>query len=290
MIRRKNRTFAPEFDKRTMKRYRRYCTLLFLGAHFTFLLTACQSNTRWNDLEFYNVEKLERLQETPQPSEEGTPNLHEEQKREMDVKVDMQFVRSNNEMNEKACKLINDQLKEIILNQPSELSVDEAVAQYIEDVKSEFHGDDIVEVYYDHLTGRAEYGMENVINYRLVEDVFTGGAHPCKETTILRFDATTGEFISLEAIFPLEKQRELKKLLLNRLMESTHAKSLADLQAKGFLDMGDMVISHNFALREDSIEFHYNEYDIAPYAYGTCTICLSYDEAKEVMAIQTVNP
>lgn len=264
---------------------------LFLGTFSALLLTACQSEARWNNVEFYNVEKLERLEEeAPDLVLEEDSASAEKIKRELDVKVDMQFMKSNDITNEKACKLINDQLKEIILNQSSDLSVDEAVAQYIEDVKAEFHSDDIADVFYDHLHGRAEYGMKNVINYRLEQKVFTGGAHPCTETTILRFNATTGEFIPLEDIFPFNKQSQLKELLLNKLMESNHAKSLAELHKKGILEMTDMFISNNFALHEDSIEFHYNEYDIAPYAYGTCTISLSYEEAKDVMSTQTVNP
>ena len=100
----------------------------------------------------------------------------DQDKRELDVKVDMQFLKPENGANEKVCNLINGHLMELLLKQSSELSVDEAVAEYIEDVKSEFHGDEVANVYYDHLTGRAEYGKENVINYRLIEDVFTGGA------------------------------------------------------------------------------------------------------------------
>jgi hypothetical protein len=214
----------------------------------------------------------------------------DQDKRELDVKVDMQFMKPENGANEKVCNLINGHLMELLLKQSSELSVDEAVAEYIEDVKSEFHGDEVANVYYDHLTGRAEYGKENVINYRLIEDVFTGGAHPCIQTTILRFNTQTGDFITLNDVFPTLNQPQLQKILLEKLMKDQNVHSIDELHQKGILEMTDMFVSNNFALLEDSIEFHYNEYDIAPYAYGTCTICLSYDEAKEVMAIQTVNP
>lgn len=287
-------TFAADFGKRRMKRHRIYCKDGFLGVFFVVWLTACQSSTRWNNLEFYNVEKLEQLSEKPVATDDedtvGFGQLHEQKNREMDVKVDMQFMTSENDANERVCRLINSHLVELLLNQSSEMDVDEAVAQYIEDVKAEFHSDEVTEVYYDHLTGRAEYGMENIINYRLKEEVFTGGAHPCTITTILRFNAMTGEFIALDNIFL--NQERLKELLLARLMENQQVKTLDELRKKGFLEMTDFFVSSNFALREDSIEFHYNEYDIAPYAYGASTICLSYEEAQEVMAgtSQTVNP
>jgi hypothetical protein len=196
----------------------------------------------------------------------------------------MQFMKPENGANEKVCNLINGHLMELLLKQSSELSVDEAVAEYIEDVKSEFHGDDVANVYYDHLTGRAEYGKENVINYRLIEDVFTGGAHPCIQTTILRFNTQTGDFITLNDVFPTLNQPQLQKILLEKLMKDQDVHSIDELHQKGILEMTDMFVSNNFALLEDSIEFHYNEYDIAPYAAGACTIRVSYQDVKDIIS------
>ena len=296
-------TFAPDFGKRTMKRYTLHYIFQFLGAIFTLLFVACASESQWNDIEFYKVEKQEQLSESPldDTDEENTEDedsvedkftqLHTGLKREMDVKVDMQFLKSDKDTNERVCQLINAQLIEILLHQSSELSADEAVAQYIDDVKGEFHSDEVADIYRDHLTGRAEYGMGQVINYRLVEEAFNGGAHPCIVTTILRFNTKTGEMITADNLFPATKKDQLKEMLLRRLMENQHVRSLDELHKKGILEMTDMFVSNNIALREDSIEFHYNEYDIAPYSYGTFTICLGYDEAKEVMnADQTVKP
>lgn len=286
-----------------MKRYTLHYISLFLGALSTILFAACAFESQWNDIEFYHVEKQERLDESSldnedkENAEDGDlmqnefAQLHTNPKREMDVKVDMQFLKSNKETSERVCQLINSQLIEILLHQSSELSADEAVAQYIEDVKGEFHGDEVADIYHDHLTGRAEYGMEQVINYRLVEEAFNGGAHPCIVTTILRFNTKTGEMITLDNLCPITKKNQLKEMLLHRLMENLHIRSLGELHKKGILEMTDMFVSNNIALRKDSIEFHYNEYDIAPYAYGTFTICLGYEEVQEVMnVVQTVKP
>ena len=269
--------------------FRSHYILLFLGAPFILLLSGCNSRTLWNDVEFYNVEKLEKLTEAPISNDSEDAEVialpETKENREMDVKIDMQFLKSNNETNEKVCKLINDQLIELLLKQSSEMSVDEAIAQYVEDIKRDFHGDEVANIYYDHLKGRAEYGKEGVINYRLVEEVFTGGAHPCTITTILRFDTTTGAFIALEHVFPTLNQSKLQDVLLQKLMKNVHAASIDDLHSMGILEMTDMFISPNFALRGDSVEFYYNEYDIAPYAYGACTLCLSYAEANDLMDV-----
>lgn len=270
-----------------MKKHIVHYIYLFLGAPVVFGAIACESSHKWNGLYFYNVEKQEQICEEP-PKETDYNELElpgRQEKREMDVKVDMQFIESENETNKHVCQLINSQLIELLLKQSSELSMEEAVAQYIKDVKAEFHGDKVANVYHDYLTGRAEYGMENIINYRLVEDVFTGGAHPCTITTILRFHTQTGEFIGLEQVFPAPNQPRLQELLLAKLMMNYGVHTIEDLQKKGVLEMTDMFVSNNFALREDSIEFYYNEYDIAPYANGTYSLCVSYEEVKDLMGM-----
>lgn len=271
-----------------MKRAIIYYILLPLGTPWVILVTACTSNKDWQSFDFYQVEKMEQLTEAPVAEEtdekDAFGQLHEAENREMDVRVDMQFLKSENDGNDKTCHLINSHLIELLLKQSSELSIDEAVAQYIEDVKSDFHSDKVANVYHDYLTGRAEYGMENVINYRLSEDVFTGGAHPCKLTTILRFNTQTGDFITLDDVFPTSNQPQLKDKLLAQLMKDQGVHSLTELHQRGILEMTDMFISTNFAMREDSIEFHYNEYDIAPYAYGACTICVSYEDVRDIIS------
>ncbi|MDY6257282.1 MAG: RsiV family protein [Bacteroidaceae bacterium] len=232
---------------------------------------------------------MEQLTEKPIESETEEDSvdfglLHEAGNRELDVKVDMQFLKTENVANEKVCNLINEHLIELLLKQSSQLSIDEAVEQYIEDVKADFRSDEIGNAYHEYLTGRAEYGMENVINYRLLEEVFTGGAHPSQQTTILRFNAQTGEFITLDQVFPTLNQSLLQERLLVKLMKDQNAHSMEELHKKGILEMSNMFISNNFALRDDSIEFYYNEYDIAPYASGANTICLSYDDVKDIIS------
>ena len=270
--------------KKEMKKYINYAYFIMMAA-VAELGSGCSASTKWNDLEFYQVEKLEQLTEEAKETDEENDYapLRGDKPRELDVKVDMQFLKSDKETNEQVCQQINSQLIELLLKQSSELSIDEAIQQYMDDVKSEFRND-IAHAYYDHLTGRAEYGIENVINYRLTEDVYTGGAHPCTITTILRFNAMTGEFIALDNVFPIANQNMLKEKLLDKLMANNGVQTMEELHEKGYLELMDMFVSTNFALRKDSIEFYYNEYDIAPYAYGASTICLSYQDVQDLLS------
>ena len=108
-------------------------------------------------------------------------------------------------------------------------------------------------------------------------------------TTILRFDTQTGDFITLDQVFPTVNHPRLQCILLTKLMKDLNAHSMEELRQKGILEMTDMFVSSNFALREDSIEFYYNEYDIAPYASGACTICVSYEDVKDVISAKWEN-
>ena len=267
-----------------MKRYI-YSSIMSLFFVLTLVLMAsCNSGVKWNEIEFYEVNKSERFTEEFEHDEDDEyADLHDDVEREFDVNVEMQFMQSGNGMSEDVCQQINAKLIEMLLNQSSELTADEAVEAYIKDMEEQFRKDKLVREYVDHLEGQAEYGFENVINYRLTQTVFAGGAHPSTVTTILRFNAMTGDFISLDNVFPATNHDALIDLLTAKLMQDNGVDTMEGLHEMGYLEFMDMFVTTNFALREDSIEFYYNEYDIAPYAYGPSTICLDYATVEPLM-------
>ena len=248
------------------------------------LTAACKPNTKWNEIEFYEVHNAKQFTgDFEDDDEDEFATLRDDGKREFDVQVDMQFMQSGDGISETVCKRINSQIIEMLLNQPGEQTADEAVENYIREMEAQFNRDKLVREYTDHLEGEAEYGFENVINYRFTQSVFAGGAHPSTVTTILRFNAMTGDFISLDNVFPPSNHDALISLLTAKLMQNNGVDTMEGLHEAGYLELMDMFVTPNFALREDSIEFYYNEYDIAPYAYGSSTICLDYATVEPLM-------
>lgn len=227
-------------------------------------------------MKFYKVERTQQLDEPlPQDSELQTPT----QSRSFDAHIDMEFLTEGHP----CASRINATIIEQCLQQPDTLAPDQAVDNYMKDIIAEFHSDIVIPFYYKHLQGRAQEGRNRILNYRCHENTHAGGAHPGKLTTIMRFNSDDGTLITLDDVFPLKGQAELQQKLLTKLMQRHGVTTLAQLQELGFLSMSDFFVSSNFALRPDSIEFFYNEYDIAPYAYGTTTLCLDYDEARELI-------
>jgi hypothetical protein len=257
---------------------------LFVGMALaaTLFLTACTSRQESKLLSFYDVNRTEKLSVPFDEEGKEFAKLRDLDAREMEIKVDMPFAKAVKADYEKSAEKINSQLMEMLLKKSGSLTTEEAVEKFMQDVKNEFKREKVISIYYKHLKGYAEFGMENVLNYRLEEEEFTGGAHPYTTTTILRFNMMTGDFISLDQICPLAKRKELKEMLLAKLMKDNHVSTMEELNQLGILEMTDMFVSKNFSLGEDSIEFYYNEYDIAPYAYGPCTIRLGYEDIHKL--------
>ena len=65
--------------------------------------------------------------------------------------------------------------------------------------------------------------------------------------------------------------------------------TIDELNDLGYLEMMDMFASKNFSLEADSVIFYYNEYDIAPYAFGPCQLAISYDELQDIINPAFVN-
>ena len=124
---------------------------------------------------------------------------------------------------------------------------------------------------------------DSVVCYRMSNYEFTGGDHGMTIETDVTFSLSTGRPILPEQIFKPGSKDLLIKRLTTKLMEKKHVKTQEQLREIGYLDISDMFISPNMLLEQDSIKFHYDPYDIAPYVFGDITISLSYHEIKDLM-------
>ncbi len=259
-----------------------------LAVSLAAVFSACEQGKEWNHLEFYNVAKSAVLSEKPTAKDadrdsDDFASLRDNEQRELDVKVSMEFVKSGSAANDSICRLINGKIIEETLGQPASMPTGKAIERFIEEEKKEFRSDDYSFIYTNHVTGHAQYGKNNIINYWFREEVFNGGAHPSTTTTILCFNATTGQLIDYNNVFTLANNRKLRDALLDKLMADNHVSSIEELNKLGILEMMDMFVSKNFALEPDSILFYYNEYDIAPYALGPTTISLAYSDLEGII-------
>jgi len=218
-----------------------------------------------------------------------------------DIKVNMQFAESVDEEHKVAAENINssllgkffasqgkpeDVIREFIDNS-AESYRSISYPLYIEQTEM-YEGEFLKEMLasfenYYKIDGKFIPSPEGTIAYEAEEQIYTGGAHPVNFTYYINFDKETGLRINLDDVFKDESRQQLNDLLLKMLMQQQKAKSIEDLNELGYLVEDDMSASENFLLKDDSIVFMYNVYDIAPYSMGPTRIAINYTEISEMM-------
>lgn len=72
--------------------------------------------------------------------------------------------------------------------------------------------------------------------------------------------------------------------MLTKLLKDNNCATREELMEKtGILGLGDLYLTENFHLGEDSITFCFGQYDIAPYSSGITYLSLSYDSLKQYL-------
>lgn len=135
-----------------------------------------------------------------------------------------------------------------------------------------------------NISGETRTGYKEYINYIILWDEFTGGAHPNSYYTVLNFNPKTGEEVVLQDILKDNYEEPLTELLISTLAADLEVENYEGIKEKGYLyPNADMYISNNYILEKEQIVFIYNKYDIAPYAVGDITISISYDKIKDLL-------
>ncbi len=158
----------------------------------------------------------------------------------------------------------------------------ELLPYYNEDKESRTAGMDWYDYYYN-LDSKAEKGKEGIWNYTIVVSSYEGGAHGNTTCTYLNFYEENGKVVTLDELFFPGYESGLSDILLEALMGKVEVSSLEELQDKGYLMWTSMYPSKNFLLKEDSIVFLYNAYEIAPYILGVTELTIPYKELSNLL-------
>ena len=136
---------------------------------------------------------------------------------------------------------------------------------------SEFR--ETLQYYYTIEGSSVENGREDVLSYQTAIDCYLGGAHGSYVVQYFNFDKSSGRLICIGDIVPADKEMLVLKAMEEQLCKEWDAKDLADLQEKtGITMLGDLYLTNNFLIKSDSIEFLFNQYEIAPYAAGLISV------------------
>jgi hypothetical protein len=120
----------------------------------------------------------------------------------------------------------------------------------------------------------------------LEETVFwyTGGAHPNNSARLASFDPVSGRRLVLEDLLTPGYGPRLNAIAEHRfraIREIPEGQSLAD--AGFWFEDGVFSLNDNFAVADSGLAFHFDPYEIAPYALGPTDLVLEREELGELI-------
>ena len=137
-----------------------------------------------------------------------------------------------------------------------------------------------------------EYVINTEVHYGNNRDIighfinmyqYTGGAHGGTFITCRNYRLEDGSVVTLDNYFKPGYAEVLIPVLEKKLLEYAECSSREELDEHGYFSNEPMFVSDNFEIRQDTIDFIYNQYDIAPYSTGITTLSVPEDEIRSII-------
>ena len=112
---------------------------------------------------------------------------------------------------------------------------------------------------------------------------YTGGAHGGTFITCRNLRLEDGSLVTLDNYFKPGYEKVLLPVLEKKLLEYAECSSRDELDEHGYFSNEPLFVSENFEIRKDTIDFIYNQYDIAPYSTGITTLAVPTDDIREII-------
>ncbi|MBO4551364.1 MAG: DUF3298 domain-containing protein [Bacteroidaceae bacterium] len=168
-------------------------------------------------------------------------------------------------------------------------TVQEAMAAFADSTKAEWLAElaeryepdseynEMLQYYYNVAGSAVETGRDDVLSYMATTDCYLGGAHGSHVVMYYNFDIKSGKLLSIKDVVPADREQEMLKQMEEQLCKDWDAKDIVDLQENtGITMLGELYLTNNFLLKNDSIEFLFNQYEIAPYAAGLISVTIPF--------------
>lgn len=124
---------------------------------------------------------------------------------------------------------------------------------------------------------------ERYIVYKIDNYEFGGGAHANFYSHFLNYDIKNNKVLNFADIFEAGTEEQLMQLITNHLKGNYFAESLEELAEKSGIYTDKIFVSRNVFLTGDSIIFHYNPYDIAPWSEGIISVRIPVYELEQLL-------
>ena len=137
-----------------------------------------------------------------------------------------------------------------------------------------------------------EYSVDTEISYGNGVDIigcninwyqYTGGAHGGTLITCRNYRLEDGSVVTLDNYFKPGYEKVLIPILDKQLLKETGCPDREHLDEYGYFPEVPMFVPDNFQILKDSIDFIFNQYDIAPYSTGITILSVPEDEIRSII-------
>lgn len=139
------------------------------------------------------------------------------------------------------------------------------------------------------VTGFSLLSDKKIYVYGIERYVYMGGAHGLETRNYYNFDLKTGKIISEKDLFKPDYIPELSELIKKRIVEqSKETKESKDTEPILSLEDTDFWAdsikpNSNFYITDESINYVFNPYEIAPYYIGQTEVSIPFNRLKNIL-------
>lgn len=137
--------------------------------------------------------------------------------------------------------------------------------------------------YYMNLSNRIMFQNDSILSYAVEYSDYEGGAHGSYNVIYTNINLNELVTITEEDLFVPGYYRALTDKIVQSLMKEYNAEIPDSLLMSGFFTIEDIVPNNNFWLGENSINYTYNQYEIAPYSMGVIDVEVPYSELSDII-------
>ena len=167
-------------------------------------------------------------------------------------------------------------------------------------------GEQSIEQYTDNfIEGYGNFIEENEVNYNLpwskITDVevlmytprlitlknmtyeYSGGAHGNTFELLNVYDLENYQKLALNTFISENKMKEFTKIAEQFFRKQEGLSDTTSLEKSYFFEDGKFALAANYGIRKEGVFFHYNQYEIKPYAAGTTTVIIPFDAVQDFL-------
>lgn len=129
------------------------------------------------------------------------------------------------------------------------------------------------------------YRGERLVSLEIEDSSYLGGAHPISLVEYVTYDLATGEPLALGDLIEDGRRAELRERAERRFRQARRLQPADDLVEEGFFLEDGFVLNDNFAVTGAGLAFHYQPYEIGPYALGPTNFTVPWSDLEGVVRL-----